>query len=350
MSPIQFDAIDNFKSHVEKQSSEKLGQHDRQPTPEERAIEQQKLREQLARERAEQERLQEERLKQQQAERQTSQSGSNGSSEQVTEPVSTGTDSVSTQQVPESTDGNIGSNADSEEETRDLSKVPRVDPEPPKAASSYAEDMFGGLMYYGEDLEYHLNDISKQMRPYLSEGLFRGAKAYLTYTKGALIDRMTQGQFLAYLLIGAFPPEIKNVIIKEMPTNNGNDIIVSQLKQDMARESSPASLTNIANSVQEISDQMRLMLDADLSREEQSAAYLPSILYGITWLLTDRMDLRKKVSPRLSFNEYLNGEDSIPSDIDSVIRAGEDLRRRLDSKENEARNGNIFNSRNKRRR
>jgi hypothetical protein len=202
--------------------------------------------------------------------------------------------------------------------------------------------MFGGLMFYGEDLSYHMHDISKQMRPYVSEPLFRGAKSYLTYTKGALIDRMTQGQFLAYLLIGAFPPEIKNVIIKEMPSNAGLDIVISQLKEDIARESAPTSLTNIATAVQEISDQMRLMLDADLSRDERMASYLPAILYAATWLLTDRMDLREKVSPRLSFNEYLQGEQSVPSNTDSVIRAGEGLQRRLESKNNEARNGNIF--------
>ena len=46
MSPIQFDSIDNFKSHVEKQAGEKLGQADRTPTDEERALEQKRLREQ----------------------------------------------------------------------------------------------------------------------------------------------------------------------------------------------------------------------------------------------------------------------------------------------------------------
>ena len=197
-------------------------------------------------------------------------------------------------------------------------------------------------MYYGEDLSYHMNDISKQIRPYMSEALFRGVKAYLTYTKGDRIHRMNQGQFLSYLMIKTFPPEIRHVIMKEMSPQNGNDIIIAQLKEDDMRESSPASLANIAASVQEISAQMRLMLDADLSRDEMMSVYLPSLLYASTWLLTDRMDLREKVSPRLSFNEYLNGEQTVPPNADSVIRAGEGLQRRLDQKNNEARSGNIF--------
>lgn len=350
MSPIQFDSIDNFKSHVEKQASEKLGQADRAPTEEERALEQRRLREQqlktqreqAERERAEKEQAERERLRREQEKREQMKSGSdsNAKNEQIEsdEPVS-----EDIQDEPVSGDGNIEDVKETaDNEKRGLDRVHRVEPERNPPATSYAEDMFGGLMYYGEDLSYHMNDISKQMRPYLSEALFRGAKCYLTYTKGALIDRMTQGQFLAYLLIGSFPPEIKNVIIREMPPGSANDIVVTQLKEDIARESSPASLINIANTVQEISDQMRLMLDADLSRDERMATYLPAILYAATWLLTDRMDLREKVSPRLSFNEYLNGEQSIPPNTDSVIRAGEGLQRRLETKNNEARSGNIF--------
>lgn len=228
-----------------------------------------------------------------------------------------------------------------EDERRNLERVSRRDPEV-KNADVVTADMFGGLMYYGEDLSYHMNDISKQIRPYMSEALFRGVKAYLTYTKGDRIHRMNQGQFLSYLMIKTFPPEIRHVIMKEMSPQNGNDIIIAQLKEDDMRESSPASLANIAASVQEISAQMRLMLDADLSRDEMMSVYLPSLLYASTWLLTDRMDLREKVSPRLSFNEYLNGEQTVPPNADSVIRAGEGLQRRLDQKNNEARSGNIF--------
>lgn len=344
MSPIQFDSIDNFKSHVEKQAGEKLGQADRTPTDEERALEQKRLREQklqAQKQQAEKEQAERERLRREQEQREQAISSAADVKDEPTQPDEPVSDYTPDEPVQE--DGNIGGTKEpSDEDRRNLGRVPRVEPERPAAANSYAEDMFGGLMYYGEDLSYHMNDISKQMRPYLSEPLFRGAKSYLTYTKGALIDRMTQGQFLAYLLIGTFPPEIKSVIIREMPPGSANDIVVTQLKEDIARESSPASLTNIANSVQEISDQMRLMLDADLSRDERMAAYLPAILYAATWLLTDRMDLREKVSPRLSFNEYLNGEQSIPPNTDSVIRAGEGLQRRLETKNNEARNGNIF--------
>lgn len=225
-------------------------------------------------------------------------------------------------------------------EGKGLDRVPRKGSDAPMPSRDYSDDMFGGLVYYGEDLSYHLNDISKTMRPYLSEALFKGAKSYLTYTKGNLIARMNQGQFLAYVLIRTFPSEIKRVIIDEMA--DGNDIVVQQLKEDEIREASPATLANIASNVQEINDQIRLMLDADLSRDESMSAYFPAILYAVTWLLTDRMDLREKVSARLSFNEYLNGEQTIPPNVDSVLRAGEGLQKRLDAKNNDARSGNIF--------
>ena len=351
MSPIQFDSIDNFKSHVEKQSNEKLVKNEKQIEQEQRLAEQQRAREQklqAQKEQAEKERLEREQMQREQAENQRKADESNGNDASKTDDEPDAHDAVQSEENV-SIGGNIDDKReDSKEDTRNLDRVPRVDPGPTRSASTYSEDMFGGLMYYGEDLSYHMNDISKQMRPYLSEALFRGAKSYLTYTKGAMIDRMTQGQFLAYLLIGAFPPEIRNVIINEMPSGSANDIVVMQLKEDIARESSPASLVNIANTVQEISDQMRLMLDADLSRDERMSVYLPAILYASTWLLTDRMDLREKVSPRLSFNEYLNGEQTVPPNTDSVIRAGEGLQRRLDAKNNEARSGNIFGTNRKR--
>ena len=241
----------------------------------------------------------------------------------------------------EAEEGNIGAEAEVEE-PRNLERVARQEAVKVPSDTAVSADMFGGLMYYGDDLAYHMDDISKQMRPYLPEAFFKGAKSYLTYTKGDLIHRMNQGQFLSYLLIKAFPPEIRRVIMREMPSANGNDIIVEQLKEDEARESSPASLVNIANSVQEISDQMRLMLDADLSRDEMMSSFMPALLYAATWLLADRMDLREKMSGGLNFNEYLRGEQIVPPSVDNVLKAGEDLQTRLNQKNNEARSGNIY--------
>lgn len=241
----------------------------------------------------------------------------------------------------EAEEGNIGAEAEAEE-PRNLERVARQEAIKAPSDTAVSADMFGGLMYYGDDLAYHMDDISKQMRPYLPEAFFKGAKSYLTYTKGDLIHRMNQGQFLSYLLIKSFPPEIRRVIMREMPSANGNDIIVEQLKEDEARESSPASLANIANSVQEISDQMRLMLDADLSRDEMMSSFMPALLYAATWLLADRMDLREKMSGGLNFNEYLRGEQIVPPSVDNVLKAGEDLQTRLNQKNNEARSGNIY--------
>lgn len=338
---VEFDSINSFKDHVSKQSL--TGRMDvKQPKPEQSKEVQQKPKQEEPKERP-------------RVQRPSSEGGGNiggnisapeggqvqpspvepAPAQQQARPELVGEPA----EAPVSED--VSQEQYAEDQRRNLGRVPRREPEI-KNSDVVTADMFGGLMYYGEDLSYHMNDISKQMRPYMSEALFRGVKAYLTYTKGDRIHRMNQGQFLSYLLIKTFPPEIRHVIMKEMPPQNGNDIIIAQLKEDDMRESSPASLANIAASVQEISAQMRLMLDADLSRDEMMSIYLPSILYASTWLLTDRMDLREKVSPRLSFNEYLNGEQTVPPNADSVIRAGEGLQRRLDQKNNEARSGNIF--------
>lgn len=331
---VEFDSINSFKDHVSKQSLR--GRMDVKQPPEQP-------------EEAQQRPSQEEPKEQPRTQRPSSDGDGNISTQERRRPQQPVSNPAQQRAEPEAVNESaetpvseeVSQEQPAEDQKRNLGRVPRREPDI-KNADVVTADMFGGLMYYGEDLSYHMNDISKQMRPYMSEALFKGVKAYLTYTKGDRIHRMNQGQFLSYLLIKAFPPEIRHVIMKEMPPQNGNDIIIAQLKEDDMRESSPASLANIAASVQEISAQMRLMLDADLSRDEMMSIYLPSILYASTWLLTDRMDLREKVSPRLSFNEYLNGEQSVPPNADSVIRAGEGLQRRLDQKNNEARSGNIF--------
>lgn len=331
---IEFDSINNFKDHVSKQSV--TGRMDvRDP-----------VRPQQPQQKKEEQRTDTPKEEPKQEPQKTPSDGGGNIGAPASKAEEVSSENVQTEQAVSgsaapSVSEEPSQNQSAEEEQRNLGRVPRKDPEP-KASDVVTADMFGGLMYYGEDLSYHMNDISKQMRPYMSEALFKGVKAYLTYTKGDRIYRMNQGQFLSYLLIKTFPPEIRRVIMREMSPQNGNDIIIAQLKEDEIRESSPASLANIATSVEEINAQMRLMLDADLSRDEMMSMYLPSILYAATWLLTDRMDLREKVSPRLSFNEYLNGEQSVPSNSDNVIRAGEGLQRRLDHKNNEARSGNIF--------
>ena len=207
---------------------------------------------------------------------------------------------------------------------------------------------FGSLIVETEDGDYYWNTKSKTVRVEIGQAILSGVRDYLASLYGEDIKTFSNPQLTTYLLIKQLPKDIREDLANQIAIeNNGYDKVYNQVVEDLARDSDPASLKNIARDVAMVKEELSLISSSQTNQFKEMSETFPALLLACAFLLGDRMDLRKKFNEG-SFKNFIVKEDDVSEWMEDLVNLGYSYRSRLETKNNTQRRRSMHPSRRRR--
>lgn len=181
-------------------------------------------------------------------------------------------------------------------------------------------------------IEYDPKQETSDQRVRVSYNFIDGVISYMTDNYDKRFGEIGRQAVIYYALLKMLPRPMGILFAEAMQSVTGMNVVYDILLNESSdRSPKKADLSDVLEENVKIMKQMQTILTAIKNEQDES---MPAMLYGMIWLLMDRMNLRERIG-QYTFSESLQ-EEELYNNLDMLLEEGRYMKDREMTKKNEA--------------